>query len=114
MMRKQIRLPIPSRAETTITYSTTGTMEVEIPLESELTNEEIEMKKFIEIRKPRLLRLMKAIKNNAWKFHLEHSLFRIGAHSGLSLMDKTFPQSANLPFRWLACRTQFCDSKKFG
>ena len=57
--------------------------------------------KYIEIRKPRLLRLMKAIKNNAWKFHLEHSLFRISAHSGLSLLDKTFPQSANLPFRWL-------------
>ena len=57
--------------------------------------------KYIEIRKPRLLRLMKAIKNNAWKFHLEHSLFRIGAHSSLSLLDKTFPQSANLPFRWL-------------
>jgi salicylate hydroxylase len=57
--------------------------------------------KYIEIRKPRLLRLMKAIKNNAWKFHLEHSLFRTGAHSGLSLLDKTFPQSANLPFRWL-------------
>ena len=57
--------------------------------------------KYIEIRKPRLLRLMKAIKNNAWKFHLEHSLFRIGAHSGLSLLDKTFPKSANLPFRWL-------------
>ena len=57
--------------------------------------------KYIEIRKPRLLRLMKAIKNNAWKFHLEHSLFRICAHSGLSLLDKTFPQSANLPFRWL-------------
>ena len=57
--------------------------------------------KYIEIRKPRLLRLMKAIKNNAWKFHLEHSLFRNGAHSGLSLLDKTFPQSANLPFRWL-------------
>jgi salicylate hydroxylase len=57
--------------------------------------------KYIEIRKPRLLRLMKAIKNNAWKFHLENSLFRIGAHSGLRLLDKTFPQSANLPFRWL-------------
>ena len=57
--------------------------------------------KYIEIRKPRLLRLMKAIKNNVWKFHLEHSLFRIGAHRSLSLLDKTFPQSANLPFRWL-------------
>lgn len=57
--------------------------------------------KYIEIRKPRLLRLMKEIKNTAWKFHLEHSLFRIAAHSGLSLLDKTFPQSANLPFRWL-------------
>lgn len=57
--------------------------------------------KYIEIRKPRLLRLMKEIKNNAWRFHLEHSLFRNCALSGLSILDKTFPQSANFPFRWL-------------
>ena len=57
--------------------------------------------KYLEIRKPRLLRLMKQIKNNAWKFHLEHSFFRTCTHSGLRLLDKSFPQSASLPFRWL-------------
>ena len=57
--------------------------------------------KYIEIRKPRLLRLMKAIKNNAWKFHLEHSFLRTCTHNGLRFLDTTFPQSANLPFRWL-------------
>ena len=57
--------------------------------------------KYVDIRKPRLLRLIKQIKNNAWKFHLEHSFFRNCAHTGLHFLDKTFPQSAGLPFRWL-------------
>ena len=57
--------------------------------------------KYIEIRKPRLLRLMKAIKNNAWKFHLEHSFLRTCTHNGLRFLDTTFPQSASLSFRWL-------------
>ena len=57
--------------------------------------------KYLEIRKPRLLRLMKQIKNNAWKFHLEHSFFRDCTHSGLRFLDKSFPQSASLPFQWL-------------
>ena len=57
--------------------------------------------KYLEIRKPRLLRLMKQIKNNAWKFHLEDSFFRTCTHSGLKFLDKSFPQSACLPFRWL-------------
>ena len=57
--------------------------------------------RYAEIRKPRLLRLMKQIKNNAWKFHLEHSFFRTCTHSGLRFLDKSFPQSASLPFRWL-------------
>ncbi len=57
--------------------------------------------KYLEIRKPRLLRLMKQIKNNAYKFHLEHSFFRDCTHSGLRFLDKSFPQSASLPFRWL-------------
>jgi salicylate hydroxylase len=57
--------------------------------------------KYHEIRKPRLSRLMKQIKNNAWKFHLEHSFFRACTHSGLRFLDKSFPQSASLPFRWL-------------
>ena len=57
--------------------------------------------KYLEIRKPRLLRLMKQIKNNAWKFHLEHSFIRACTHSGLRFLDKSFPQSASLPFRWL-------------
>ena len=57
--------------------------------------------KYFEIRKPRLVRLMKQIKNNAWKFHLEHSFFRSCTHSGLRFLDKSFPQSASLPFRWL-------------
>ena len=57
--------------------------------------------KYLEIRKPRLLRLIRQIKNNAWKFHLEHSFFRTCTHSGLRFLDKSFPQSASLPFRWL-------------
>ena len=57
--------------------------------------------RYAEIRKPRLLRLMKQIKNNAWKFHLEHSFLRTCTHSGLRFLDTTFPQSASLPFRWL-------------
>ena len=57
--------------------------------------------KYVAIRKPRLLRLIKQIKNNAWKFHLEHSFFRSCTHTGLHFLDKTFPQSAGLPFRWL-------------
>ena len=57
--------------------------------------------KYLEIRKPRLFRLMKQIKNNAWKFHLEHSFLRACTHSGLRFLDKSFPQSASLPFRWI-------------
>ena len=57
--------------------------------------------KYLEIRKPRLLRLMKQIKNNAWKFHLEHSFFRTCTHSGLRFIDNSFPLLASLPFRWL-------------
>jgi salicylate hydroxylase len=57
--------------------------------------------KYREIRKPRLLRLMKQIQNNAWKFHLEHSFFRTCTQSGLRFLDKSFPQSASLPLRWL-------------
>ena len=57
--------------------------------------------RYAEIRKPRLLRLMKQIKNNAWKFHLEHSFSRTVTHSGLRFLDTTFPQSASLPFGWL-------------
>ena len=57
--------------------------------------------KYLEIRKPRLLRLIRQIKNNAWKFHLERSFFRTCTHSGLRLLNKSFPQSASFPFRWL-------------
>ena len=57
--------------------------------------------KYLEIRKPRLLRLMKQIKNNAWKFHLDQSFFRTCTHNGLKFLDKSFPQAACLPFRWL-------------
>ncbi len=57
--------------------------------------------KYLEIRKPRLLRLIRQIKNNAWKFHLEHSFFRTCTHSGLRLLNKSFPRSASFPFRWL-------------
>ena len=57
--------------------------------------------RYAEIRKPRLLRLMKQIKNNAWKFHMEHSFLRTCTHNGLRFLDTTFPQSASLPFRWL-------------
>jgi salicylate hydroxylase len=57
--------------------------------------------RYAEIRKPRLLRLIKQIKNNAWKFHLEHSFLRTCTHNGLRFLDTTFPQSASLSFRWL-------------
>ena len=57
--------------------------------------------KYVQIRKPRLLRLMKQIKKNAWNFHLKHGFFRACAHRGLVLLDKTLPQSAERPFRWL-------------
>ena len=57
--------------------------------------------KYVQIRKPRLLRLMKQIKNNAWNFHLKRGFLRACAHRGLVLLDKTLPQSAGLPFRWL-------------
>ena len=57
--------------------------------------------KYVQIRKPRLLRLMKQIKKNAWNFHLKRGFFRACAHRGLVLLDKTLPQSAERPFRWL-------------
>ena len=52
-------------------------------------------------RKPRVAKVLAAADGNAWKFHLANPLARGGAHLGLRLAGRLYPEAMIRQYDWL-------------